>query len=93
MNSLNKLVNQFPELGELLAEFENRIACLENSQPTRVDEGGHPNWEEIANTTPDEPTNQEILDKLHRVEVLKNDLENRLNNHIDASKKKFNTPF
>ncbi len=40
-----------------------------------------------------QPTNREILEKLHRGEVLKNELQNRLNKHIDASKKKKEPEF
>lgn len=35
-----------------------------------------------------QPTNREMFDKLHRLEVIHNDLMNRLNSHVDASKKK-----
>ena len=35
-----------------------------------------------------QPTNREMLDKLHRLEVIHNDLMNRLNSHVDASRNK-----
>jgi len=33
MTDLRKLINQFPELGDCFAEWENRISFLENSLP------------------------------------------------------------
>ena len=35
---LKDLIKQYPELGEVLAEYENRLACLENSQPYHKEE-------------------------------------------------------
>jgi len=46
---------------------------------------------ELTKVDVKQPTNKELLDKLHRIEVLMNDLENRLNRHIDFSKKKYTT--
>ena len=33
MKDLKELINQYPELGDAFAEFENRIRFLENSLP------------------------------------------------------------
>jgi len=35
-----------------------------------------------------QPSNKEVLDSLHKTQVLINDLQNRLNTHVDASRKK-----
>ncbi len=35
---LKELINQYPELGDVFAEFENRISSLENSLPYHHEE-------------------------------------------------------
>lgn len=82
MKELKHLIQECPEFGDIMADFENRISFLENSQ-------SHCYRSEKEQPTPDvQPANKEVLSKLHKVEVLINDLRNILNKHIDKSKKK-----
>ena len=84
MNELSDLIRAYPELGEVLANTENRLSYLENSQPTLY------YIKEDIKTLQDklgpQPTLKEVLDKLHRQEVLIRDLQNRLMEHISVSK-------
>ncbi len=83
LEEARRIVRDYPEFGELLAEFENRISHLENSQPYhRVEETAPP-----LPATTDRLSNKE-RDIIARWRAMVLHIEKKLNEHIDASKKK-----
>ena len=78
-----RFIKEHPELGECLAEFENRISYLENSQPHSSPRGKEP---------PPSPATDRLSNKERdiiaglRAQVLH--LEKKLNQHLDPLKRK-----
>ena len=77
------MIKSFEELGDILAEFENRLSYLENSaNNTQVGD-----IEERLlkfEATERQPTGKQIIDDNHKTRVLVNDLMNRMNKHMDV---------
>jgi len=51
MTRLHELIREYPELGEALAEFENRVSYLENSLPVHREEQQIPVYQDIQWTS------------------------------------------
>jgi len=72
---LQDLIKECPELGEVLAEFENRISFLESSLPYPVSK--------------EEPIREErAYQDLRPIKSEVNHILNKINTHINASKKR-----
>ncbi|KKN71844.1 hypothetical protein LCGC14_0416980 [marine sediment metagenome] len=82
LQATRRIVKDYPEFGELLAEFENRISYLENSQPySRLEEEPSPT------PTTDRLSNKE-RDVIASLRAMVLHIEKKLNEYIDASKKR-----
>lgn len=57
------MIKNFPQLGEVLAEFENRISKLENSQPYGKEEQEQPRPVEVIDHTPHIHRYTEVIPK------------------------------
>ena len=77
---LQELIRQYPELGDALAEFENRISFLENSLPYYQEEYKS----EIQPVFKPRPVDKEI-DQLKANYI---GLRNKLYEHLGSSKNK-----
>jgi len=75
---LKDLIRQYPELGDVFAEFENRILFLENSLPYHIEEPKI----EIQPIFKPRPVDKEI-DQLKAGFI---HLQNKLNEHLDKKK-------
>ena len=75
---MRELIRQYPELGEVFAEFENRISYLENSQSYHKEESES----EIQPVFRPRPVDKE-LDQLKAGFI---HLQNKLNEYIDKNK-------
>ena len=78
-----RLIKEYPELGEILAEHENRLSTLENSQ----------SYSSLGEKEPPLPTTIDRLSNKERdiianLRALVYHLEKKLNEHLDASMKK-----
>jgi len=77
---LKELIRQYPELGEALAEFENRISHLENSLPYHQEQPKS----EIQPVFRPRPVDKEI----DQLKVGYIHLQNKLDEHLVKSKSK-----
>ena len=79
---LKDLIRQYPELGDVFANFENRLLYLENSQPYHRDP-------EQPKPEPEIPNIPEVRQLKYQVEQAKAGylhLQNKLNEHLDKKK-------
>ena len=79
MPDLRELIRHYPELGEVFAEWENRISFLENSQGRLPEEP-----KEVKPAFRPRPIDDEV-DQLKSGFL---HLQRKLNEHTDATKKK-----
>lgn len=84
------MIKSWEELSDELAEMKIDIYTLQNSLHSHNGDRQEP--EPILER---EPTSRELQNIVHKTQVLVNDLMDRINKHIDASKKKPTTkaPF
>jgi len=81
---LKDLIRQYPELGDVFANFENRLLYLENSQPYHRDP-------EQPKLEPEIPDILELRQLKHQIEQAKAGylhLQNKLNDYIDKKNNK-----
>ena len=79
MERLNKLIREYPELGDVLAEFETRLLRLENSSPIII-------YPEPIKTL----DNIDVRQLKYQVEQARSGylhLQNKLNEHLDRKTK------
>ena len=80
MERLNKLIREYPELGDVLAEFETRLLRLENSSPIII-------YPEPIKTL----DNIDVRQLKYQVEQARSGylhLQNKLNEHLDRKTKR-----
>ena len=82
MSSYQELVAEYPELGDIIARFENEISYLHNSMPNT-----EKIYENIC-SAPDEPWSKRQWDYVQQLHGLVLHLQRQLNEHLDKSKKK-----
>ena len=79
MERLNKLIREYPELGDVLAEFETRLLRLENSSPI------------VIYPEPIKPLdNIDVRQLKYQIEQARSGylhLQNKLNEHLDRKTK------
>ena len=82
--NLKELIRQYPELGDVFADFETRIATLENSMPFAKD-----TQEDIKSVRfPIIPSEHRLSYRLQQLEGRFIHLENKVNEKRDASLEK-----
>ncbi len=81
MSELKDLIRQYPELGEAFAQFENRVSYLENCQHSHEPEEPQPKEKDI-------PWVSSQWDTIKQIRAMILFLQGKLNEHVDASKKK-----
>ena len=87
MADLRELIRQYPELGDVFANFETRILFLENSLPYH---------RELEFPKPEIPDLLEIRQLKYQVEQAKAGylhLQNKLNGHLDKNRKKMSDMY
>jgi len=84
MSELKELIRHYPELGDLFAEWENRISFLENSIPYQKEEQPKPELKE-------EPWSNKQRDTVNQIRLQCQYLRGKLMEHLapkDAKQKK-----
>ena len=82
VKTLEELIRECPELGEIFAEFENRLSCVENSMPnTKREQPG------TENTKVPKWTRKQ-WDSIQQLQAEIIFLKNKLNGHLDKPRTK-----
>lgn len=82
MLELKQLIQQYPELGEVFADFETRLLTLENSLSSPVGETPQ------KNETPEPEWTRRQWDAVTQLKGLVLHIQSKLNEHLDKSKPK-----
>ena len=66
-DSLKQLIRQYPELGDIFADFENRLSLIENSLPNKIPSGETFTQSPDSTTLKEEPWSKEQWDVVNQL--------------------------